>query len=842
MAYVDSTTITSATSTGLIIASDTYFPDADFRRVEVKTDGVVASSYLRNGGELAIPNANGYVETIHISSGGYAQIKGIKASGGDIHISQGGWMFIQGGALVTDLYVSSGGELRFHEGSVKNLTVGSGGKVYKGTLTTEVARTMENIYVHSGAVFTIYSGFTLVGDINIASGALTNDPDASAANGTIYDLDLTSAGSFGSGVTLSRYTQRGCKVDILSGASVVSATLDINTTLNVSSGATVSGLTQADDLCTLNIASGATAEDITYAAGTFVIAAGGTVRNFYKIGGSGVINLKTGAVFDGGSVCNGTVQALSNNGNVSATIRNFSIVEGGAVIVRGITNFADRVAVSGGTLHIQQGAGGTGVIQTGGTVNVRTLGADGITGATLEGGTVIGGVLNIGSGGTVSDPTISGGVMNLSAGGGIAGTLAFDFSGQTARATAMLTGAANLAPGVALRVSADQVGSYKLADADISTAVGSEYRVSVNGSLSDAVAIGSTIYSVAQELFYTVSGGTATTLTTADDFADAAVLDGSSSIISAGTAIAEVEGGTVYTGRINGGSATVTGQYFAAGTDTGAKNLWLEVTSGNHTGIIAAGAAAGGTVGIGKVKVTGGSAKMVLGGGNTETTQNKAVVEVAGGSVGNLYAGGKSNIGSGGISVDVSGTASVGTIFAGVLQAGTAAALTVAGDTQLAIGGNAQITGSVYGGAKMVGNPNGVTQSGDISIHVTGGTFASGKSLFGVGYAEGSTGTLTMNGATSLTIAGGSFGAASSGSGIYLGAFADASTATAADLTATISAGTLGNFFGGGFVQKNGHFTGGAVTVEVTGGSVKNLFGGGSHVNNSGNESGTTSA
>ena len=44
MAYVDTINITSATSTGLIIASDAYFPDADCRRAEAKTDGVVENS------------------------------------------------------------------------------------------------------------------------------------------------------------------------------------------------------------------------------------------------------------------------------------------------------------------------------------------------------------------------------------------------------------------------------------------------------------------------------------------------------------------------------------------------------------------------------------------------------------------------------------------------------------------------------------------------------------------------------------------------------------------------------------------------------------------------------
>ena len=825
MAYVDSTTITGAVSSGLIIASDAYCPDADFRRVEVKTDGVVASSYLRNGGELAIPNANGYVETIHISSGGYAQIKGIRASGGDIHISQGGWIFIQGGALVTDLHISSGGELRFHEGSVKNLTVESGGKVYKGALSSDVARTMENIYVHSGAEFTIYSGFVLVGDINIAAGALTNDLDASAVHGTIYDLDLTSAGSFGSGVTLSRYTQRGCKVDILSGATVESATLNINTTLTVSSGATVNDITQTDDLCTLNIASGASAENIIYSAGTFVIAAGGTVRNFHKVGGSGVINLKTGAVFDGGSVLSGTVQALSNNGNVSATIRNFSIVEGGAVIVRGITNLADRIAVSGGNLHIQQGAEGSGVIQTGGTVNVRTLGADGLTAATLVGGTVIGGVLNIGSGGIVSDTTISGGVMNLSAGGGIAGALAFDLTGKSAQSTALLAGAANLAGAPALRVSADQVGTYKLADADISTSVGNEYRVSINGILSDAAAIGSTIYSVAQELFYTVSGGTATTLSTAADFADAAVLDGTTSIISAGAAVQTAEGGTVYTGKL---SVATTANYFAAGTDTGSNDIWLEVSE-NHSAVVAAGGNAGGAVGTGKVKVTGGSTLLLLGGGNTGATQSKAVVEVAGGEVGTLYGGGKQGGYANGIDVSLTGTATVNNIYAGVLHTSGTGNFTIGGEINLDVAAGS-VTGFVFGGGKVsVSGSESVTFNNDINITVDGGTFGSG--VYALGYAKGTDKTktaLTMASTqeVNVSITGGTFN-----SNVYLGALTDTAITSGASLKASVTGGKISGLYGGGLAQHGGTANAGAVSITVSGGEIDAIIGGGSHVN-----------
>ena len=103
MAYVTTLNITSATSEGLIIATQANFPDASAANVSTLADAVLKSSYVRNGGKLVNIDKNGYLENIHVSNGGYIQNRGANTSAQDIYVSQGGLVYIQSGTKYTNL-------------------------------------------------------------------------------------------------------------------------------------------------------------------------------------------------------------------------------------------------------------------------------------------------------------------------------------------------------------------------------------------------------------------------------------------------------------------------------------------------------------------------------------------------------------------------------------------------------------------------------------------------------------------------------------------------------------------------------------------------------------------
>ena len=88
---------------------------------------------------------------------------------------------------------------------------------------------------------------------------------------------------------------------------------------------------------------------------------------------------------------------------------------------------------------------------------------------------------------------------------------------------------------------------------------------------------------------------------------------------------------------------------------------------------------------------------------------------------------------------------------------------------------------------------------------------------------------------SSATVSGGEWGSAHGGRGIFGGAFAGDNIgnngvyAQVGDVNLTISGGTMGNVYGGGWAQKNALSAVGNVNITVTGGTIANVFGGGSH-------------
>ena len=335
MSFVDVLTITNATSEGLIVANQTAVAEASARQVNVNVGGILKDSVVSSGGEVrAMQNGhNGFVSGLDIYDKGSLLIRSATNSGANIRIHSGGLANIQNDGTITGIEVFSGGEMRQYTGKLNALTIHSGGSATFNTFGQGVM-TYNGLNVEAGAKFTTYTGFIMTGNVNIATGTWTNDTDAHAVNGTIYDLNLGINATFGSGITLNNFTQTGGTINVTVDAAIAGANLNAGT---------------------LNIAAGADVDGLTYNGGTFAISSGVTIKNFYKVG-AGNINLYNDAVVDGGILYTGQLQALNNNGVSRGTIKNYT-VSGGIMIVRGAGNLAENIAVSnGGILAVQSGA------------------------------------------------------------------------------------------------------------------------------------------------------------------------------------------------------------------------------------------------------------------------------------------------------------------------------------------------------------------------------------------------------------------------------------------------------------------------------------------------------
>ena len=770
-------------------------------------------------------------------------LRGTNISGYDFRLS-GGTTTVQNGAYLSGGTVGDGGSLVFNTSSGTNIIddqVGASGAditliagrvdVSSGCIISGGTASGGKLYIKNGGVFrdgTMAAGDTvqvLNGGV-LAGGTVTGGTVRLSRGGIASDCTVrggqvmaSDGGLFSGGMIL------GGVVYVYSNGLVSGGTI-AGGAMRVSQGTTVSGIAVTNGALQVYDYTGAADRPIAIVTDAeqtngSIILRGTNISGYdFRLFG-GTTTVQNGAYLSGGTVGDGGTLVFNTSSGANIIDDNFT------------ASGADITVLSGGTMKFTAGivsnttiAGG--VINLSSGAEVRDLNLTEATGElVVDGGLASGGTMTAGTisvlDGVVSNVDvrngsllISGGRVDLPSGGTFSGNLTFDLTGKTGQATALLTGAANLS-GAAISILADTetIANYVLADGELGA-------YTINGASRTS---GTTYNDFTTGIAYKLAGGTLSVAEYVEPEVDPAA-----SIIAAANAVVDVAtGGTVYTGRINGGSTTVTGQYFAAGTDTGSKDLLLEVTNGINTGIIAAGANAGGAVGTGKVKVTGGSTLLLLGGGNTGATQSKAVVEVAGGEVGTLYGGGKQGGYADGIDVTLTGTATVNNIYAGVLHTSGTGNFTIGGEINLDIDAGA-VTGFVFGGGKVsVSGSESVTFNNDINITVDGGTFGSG--VYALGYAKGTDKTktaLTMASTqeVAVTISGGTFN-----SNVYLGALTDTAITSGASLTATVTGGKISGLYGGGLAQRGGTANAGAVTISVSGGEIDALIGGGSHVN-----------
>ena len=156
-----------------------------------------------------------------------------------------------------------------------------------------------------------------------------------------------------------------------------------------------------------------------------------------------------------------------------------------------------------------------------------------------------------------------------------------------------------------------------------------------------------------------------------------------------------------------------------------------------------------------------------------------------------------------------------------------------------------KIKGNVYGASQV--KTGTITDSttchtvGNVTLTLAAGDLTNGKCVFAAGYATGhdtqKTAPVYTVESTNVAISGGEWGLVHGGRGIFGGAFAGDNTAAGdngvwaqvGDVNLTVSGGTMGNVYGGGWAQKSAKSEVGNVNIAVTGGTIANVFGGGSH-------------
>ncbi|MBP5530650.1 MAG: hypothetical protein J6Y54_01285, partial [Lentisphaeria bacterium] len=170
---------------------------------------------------------------------------------------------------------------------------------------------------------------------------------------------------------------------------------------------------------------------------------------------------------------------------------------------------------------------------------------------------------------------------------------------------------------------------------------------------------------------------------------------------------------------------------------------------------------------------------------------------------------------------------------------------TTVGDVSLTVE-DGTFSGTLYGASAVKASVAGAHTAGDVTVKLAGGTAEkSDFCCFAGGYATGNAADAAVYtvGKIGVDVTGGSWGEAHGGRGIFGGAFASGVKAAASDVTISVSGGTMGNVYGGGWAQKGGTSIVGNVNITISGDAqVVNVYGGGSHSISAGSENSTTQA
>nr|WP_242011933.1 Hint domain-containing protein [Acetobacter oeni] len=203
--------------------------------------GAASGTTVESGGAQDV---FGVANGVTVSSGGEATI-GAGAVASDVTVSSGGYVALAAGTTTTGIAVSAGGYVAVMSGAVAgNTVIGSG-----GSLTVRPGALASDVVISSGGIETVESGGVTSNVAVMPDGTLNLEPGGSAygtstgSAGSAADVLIYSGGvlvSSASGV-VSGVVVSGSAMSagILSGGTLVDATVEDGAQVTVSSGGTL---------------------------------------------------------------------------------------------------------------------------------------------------------------------------------------------------------------------------------------------------------------------------------------------------------------------------------------------------------------------------------------------------------------------------------------------------------------------------------------------------------------------------------------------------------------------------------------------------------------------------
>jgi autotransporter passenger strand-loop-strand repeat protein len=814
-------------------------------KIFLSSGGVVNGGYTSGSFELRLENGGGTVKNLTVGPATYLFWSAGYASGVTI--------------------ASNAGQFRFYGSSneallIEDMTIYGSAKADAATRGLQRG-VMSNCRLMSGAFMRqgggINKNMTVAGTLHL-SGGETNDVTVSG-----YGATIVASGGTISGAVI----EDAAVVQINAGAALYDPILRQNQPAQVISGGT--------RYARINV--GVTGVDGGLVSGGVIAGNGNTIEFYlYNNGVASDVTFKRGTwagAYSGALISGGTFEA--------GTL----VVRGGEVRGIDLTGGTLRFENQGGTAedNTVRGAGVLQVSKANTVVQNNTILSGGqltVSGAAVA-GTIVsdGGKATVYSGGTLTNTTVSSGGY-LSAGaqaynGKVNGlTVLSGGSLWLTAASASVTGFAAEA-GAVISLSLTNAGAATavafdtLADCDatiellnVGTAT-KTFNIATTGNTNQQFAmVGSSIFEgtfKAGDVY--VDPFTQQQLTVADDATtvsvvkynrtttnEAATFVSSGATINGGDKELMWDGATV-TGAVKlidtDAAAAITGDAWmdirACAAETGAAIYGTDLNvnfngkvqyqlhgTGDTVGNFAGGANYGGSV-KGVDMLTYNTTYTGVGYvGGFGTVQNEIEVVFAGGNNLNkdFYMGALYNASK------VTGTTSVGNVKATIGEKT---------DDEISVKGNVYGASAVKAGTiTTVENQAALHTVGDVSLTLRAGALTDGKCVFAGGYATGhDTAKLapvyTVESVTT-TISGGNWGTAHGGRGVFGGAFASDSTtggddgvyAMVGDVNISITGGTMGNVYGGGWAQKGAKSEVGDVNLTVKGGTIANIFGGGS--------------
>ena len=784
---------------------------------------------VQNKASLRV-SSGGYIE----NTTGYNNTSIYNGGSADSTVLSAGTMFVSSGGVADGVRIVREGKL----------SVSSGGTAVDVTVV-DIGNINATVIGGDGA--TRIAGVNPLGSFSLSGGV--------ASNFLINSTGLLQISS--GGVALDTTVNQGGFLTVYSGGTALGITVGNSAHVGFSlpagdrstvisgvnalgafglSGGVASNFLIADGFDNLEIRSGGTmCHTVISGVQTFQRIYYGAVATATSVGRNGCLEIN-----DGGSALD-TVVSSGGSMNVCDGARVWGVLLAGTMAVQSGLAGADEsggravvggvVVSSGGVLNFTKNAVLSGAMIVGGTMSVAA-GID-VDGGTAEMRVVSGGVLNVGSRARIGDVVLEAGAALTLADSASAGSrLTLDFAGAEGDREISVNDFSRIGASTAVYVTGlGAPGTYSLG----AGATGNESFTLLAGNGND--------YAMDGTLTSVVDAFTGRTCSTSVDSGKLriTVAEGTHTVAEAAAAEALVSGGAA----LNGADREAR---WTADTAAGANNVclasgmiegnaWLELdgyAGGNATALY--GAAADQTfAGAVNLKLKSGSLRNLAGGAAAGGSVKAVNLTFAGATLnGAGYAGGFGTVAEATVTAVEAGTFAKD-FYAGAL-ANKNTTPTSVGDVAMTVAGGS-FSGNIYGASAVktdatVGNGTRHT-AGDVTLTVTGGETTKGGNacIFAGGLAAGdATGTVYTVASVTAGISGGSWGAARGGRGVFGGVMASGVAARTGDVTLTVTGGSMGNVFGGGWAQMNGASTVGDVYLTIAGDAqVANVFGGGGH-------------